>query len=365
MRFHSFFGTDTGVHQEGLMSEPERLTYTVAVLDGPGHFRIEERPLIPPAAKEVLIHVAYAGVCGTDLAIHSGEYAVPLPLVLGHEFTGYVSAVGSEVPHDLIGKLVTAEINNTCLSYDAPEKCLACRRGFPNHCMRRTVLGIVNYDGAFAEMVRALFRNVHVLPETISPQVGVFVEPLAAAIQTFELSPVNEGDIVVVLGVGRLGTLLCAIAKERGAIVVAVDRNENALERAMNFGSDHALLGTAEQAAAQVKSLTEGLGADMVIDATGKPSGLNDALNLVRPRGAVAVKTTCGIPSPPVDATRIAVDEIRIQGSRCGPFPKAIEMLAAGRLNVAPLISSIFPLNALPDAIQIAKTKTKVLIKAV
>ncbi len=362
--FHSFFGTDTGVHQERLMSELEQVTYKAAVLESPGHIRVEGRSVALPGEKEVLIRVAYAGVCGTDLAIHSGEYAVPLPLVLGHEFTGYVEAVGSRVPRDIIGKLVTAEINNTCLSYDAPEKCPACRRGFPSHCIRRTVLGIVNCDGAFAEIVRAPFLNVHVLPETISPQEGVFVEPLAAAIQTFELSPVNEGDVVVVLGVGRLGTLLCPVAKERGATVVAVDRNENALERATKFGADHVFLGTAEQAAAQVKTLTEALGADMVIDATGKPTGLNDALNLVRPHGAVAVKTTCGIPSPPLDATRIAVDEIRIQGSRCGPFPKAIEMLATSRINVAPLISSIFPLSEVSAALQAAKTETKVLIKA-
>ncbi|MDP2898661.1 MAG: alcohol dehydrogenase catalytic domain-containing protein [bacterium] len=346
------------------MSEPEQETYKAAVLDSPGHIRMERRSVALPREKEVLIHVAYAGICGTDIAIRSGQYVVRLPLVLGHEFTGYVEAVGSQVPRDLIGKLVTAEINNTCLSYDRPEKCPACRRGFPNHCMRRTVLGIVNADGVFAEIVRAPFRNVHLLPETISPEEGVFVEPLAAAIRTFELSPVNEGDVVVVLGVGRLGTLLCAVAKERGATVVAVDRNENALERARDFGADHVFLGTAEQAAAQVKSLTEGLGADMVIDATGRSSGLNDALSLVRPRGVVAVKTTCGIPSPPVDATCVAVDEIRIQGSRCGPFPKAIEMLAASRINLAPLISSIFPLNALSDAIQAARTETKVLIKA-
>lgn len=344
------------------MSEPEQVTYKAAVLDKPGHIRMEHRSVMTPGEKEVLIRVAYAGICGTDIAIHSGEYTVPLPLVLGHEFTGYVEAVGSQVPRDLIGKLVTAEINNTCLSYDAPEKCPACRRGLPNHCMRRTVLGVVNSDGAFAEILRVPFRNVHVLPSAISPKEGVFVEPLAAAIQTFELSPINEGDVVVVLGAGRLGTLLCAVAKETGATVLAVDRNENALERATNFGADHVFLGTAEQAAAQVKTLTEGLGADMVIDATGKPSGLNDALNLVRPRGSVAVKTTCGILSPPVDATRIAVDEIRIQGSRCGPFPKAIETLAARRINVALLISSIFPLSALSDAIQAAKTETKVLI---
>lgn len=345
------------------MANPEQRRYAAAVLDRPGHVRIEQRRLAPPAANEILIRVAYAGICGTDISIYSGDYPVSPPLVLGHEFTGYVEAVGSQAPRDLIGKLVTTEINNTCLSYDWPETCPACRRGLPNHCRKRTVLGITRCDGSFAEMVRVPFHNVHVLPETISPQEGVFVEPLAAAIQTFELSPVGEGAVVVILGVGRLGTLLCAVAKERGATVIAVDGKKNALERASTFGVDHTVLGNAEQAAAHVKTLTEGLGADMVIDATGKPTGFNEALSLVRPRGIVALKTTSGIPSPPVDATRIAVNEISIQGSRCGPFPKAMEMLATGRLTLASFISSIFPLSNIEEAIEAAKTETKVLIE--
>lgn len=338
-------------------------TYRAAVLTAPKQISIQTRKAPEPAENEVLVRVVFAGVCGTDIAIYSGEYSVPLPLVLGHEFTGHVAAVGSSVPSHLLGKLVTAEINNTCWSYDRSDKCAACRKGLPNHCMRRTVLGIVEQDGAFAEMLRVAFRNVHVLPDTISPAEGVFVEPLAAAIQTFELSPIRKGDVVVVLGVGRLGTLLCAVAKERGAKVIAADMNEKALERAVSFGADHVFSGAAGQIADDVKALTDGLGADLVIDATGKPTGLNDALRLVRPRGAIALKTTCGIPSPSVDATRIVVDEIRIQGSRCGPFAKAIDMLTTRRINVAPLISRTFPLATVADAIESAKAETKVLIQ--
>lgn len=356
-------GEERSVSTTGQVSSMEKQTYKAAVLEAPKEISLQARRAPQLPNNEVAIRVAYAGVCGTDIAIYSGEYSVPLPLVLGHEFTGHVARAGSEVPSKLIGKLVTAEINNTCLSYDRREKCSACRRGLPNHCTQRTVLGIVGCDGAFAESVRVPFRNVHVLPDAIALQEGVFVEPLAAAIQTFELSPVGKGDVVVVLGVGRLGTLLCTVAKERGATVVAVDVNEHALDRATSFGAERVFLGAAEQAATEVKSLTEGLGADMVIDATAKPEGFNDALRIVRPRGTVAVKTTCGVPSPPIDTTRIAVDEITIQGSRCGPFPKAIEMIADRRINVAPLISSIFPLDETRDAIEPAKTETKVLIE--
>lgn len=338
-------------------------TYRAAVLTASGQISLEVRAVPELRDDEVLIEVTYAGVCGTDLAIYSGEYSVPLPLVLGHEFTGYVRKVGSEVPSELVGKLVTSEINNTCLSKEAPEKCPACRRGLPSHCVQRTVLGIVGWDGAFAEIVRAPFRNVHVLPDSISPREGIFIEPLAAAIQTFELSPVGEEDVVIVVGVGRLGTLLCAVARERGATVVAVDVDEAALERAASFGAEHLLLGTAEEVLSEVKKLTDGLGADMVVDATGTAEGLNQALSLVRPRGTVAVKTTCGVPSPPIDATRIAVDEIRIQGSRCGPFDKAIEMMASRAIDVKSLVSSVFPLERIDQALRAAKTEAKVLIE--
>ncbi len=112
-----------------------------------------------------------------------------------------------------------------------------------------------------------------------------------------------------------------------------------------------------------MKRLTEGLGADIVIDATGRATGLNDAMSLVRPRGTVALKTTCGVPSPPIDATRIAVDEVTIQGSRCGPFDKAIEMIASSRIDVASLISNVFPLSNVKQAMESAKSETKVLIE--
>jgi len=338
-------------------------TYKAALLTAPGKISLQQRAMTEPSRDEVVIEVAYAGVCGTDLAIYSGEYRVPLPVVLGHEFTGYVRMAGPDVPSHLCGKLVTAEISSTCVSRGDREKCPACRQGLPNHCTRRTVLGIAGWDGAFAEVVRAPLRNVHVLPEGISEREGVFVEPLAAAIRTFELSPVGEGDVVVVLGPGRLGTLLCAVAKERGAKVVAVDPKQDALDRAISFGADQVFLGTAHEPAAEVGRLTKGLGADLVIDATGKPGGLKEALSLVRPRGTVALKTTCGLLSPPLDATRIAVDEITIQGSRCGPFDKAIGMIAAGRINVASLISSVLPLEEVQQAIERARTEPKVLVE--
>jgi len=336
--------------------------YTAAVLHKPRQIRIEERAEPQLESNEVLIKVNYAGVCGTDIAIFSGEYVAPLPLVLGHEFTGEVSAVGSEVSGALIGNRVTAEINNTCIAYKRKELCPACRRNLPTHCIRRTVVGIISHDGAFAQLVKVPVGSIHELPENISMQEGVFIEPLAAAIQTFELAEIKDGDTVVVLGVGRLGILVYAVASLMGARTIAVSRSANKLQRATKYGIVKTIDASKNDIIQQVKMMTDGLGANVVVESTGSHEGINTAINLVRPRGTIALKTTCGIPADDIDTTKLVVDEIRIQGSRCGPFDKAIDLLQTGKVSVASLIEDIYPLQDVAQAIESAKQTSKILI---
>jgi alcohol dehydrogenase len=338
--------------------------YTAAVLHKPSQIIIEERVEPQLEGNEALIKVNYAGVCGTDIAIFSGEYTVPLPLVLGHEFTGEVSAVGSEVSSDLIGKRVTAEINNTCIAYKRKELCPACRRNLPNHCTQRTVVGIISHDGAFAQLVKVPVGSVHELPANISSQEGVFVEPLAAAIQTFEVTKIKTGNTVVVLGIGRLGILICAAASLMGAKTIAVSRSTDKLQRAIKYGATETIDASKNDVIQYIKMITDGLGADVVVECTGSSVGINTAINLVRPRGTIALKTTCGIPADNIDTTKLVVDEIRIQGSRCGPFDKAIDLLQAGKISVAPLIEDIYPLQDVVQAIESAKQASKILIHA-
>jgi alcohol dehydrogenase len=336
--------------------------YKAAVLVSPEEITIEERqePRLDP--NEVLIKVKFAGVCGTDIALFSGEYKVPLPLVLGHEFSGEVVEVGSTLEKELIGKRVVAEINNSCLSYRNKDLCRFCERGLSNHCARRTVVGIVSYDGAFSELVRVPVGSVHVLPPEISLKEAVFVEPLAAAIQTFELVPVNKDDKVAVLGVGRLGTLISAVANSLGARVIAISRSKQKLERAKKFGASEVINSSLEDSVQKLKDITNGVGADIVVEATGTAEGLSAALELVRPRGTIALKTTCGLVSPSVNFTKAVVDEIRVQGSRCGPFDRAIERLKSGTIPVGSLISDSYPLEKVKDAIVAANSASKVLI---
>ena len=337
--------------------------YQVATLISPQKIVLQNRFHPDLGNNEVLIRMAWAGVCGTDLAIFSGHYQVALPLVLGHEFSGTVEEVGNGISRELLGKLVTAEINNSCLAYRLLDLCAACARGLPTHCVKRTTLGIWHWDGAFAELIRVPAGNIHILPTEVSPREGVFVEPLAAAIQTFELTKVNPGDTVVILGIGRLGTLICAVASVQGAATIAISRSKDKLERAKKYGATEVIDSSISDPIARVKEITSGLGAEVVVDATGSPQGLELALNMVRPRGVIVLKTTSGIPAQGLDVTRIAVDEIRIQGSRCGPFDKAITMLKDKRIDVEPLISAVYPLSQTEQAIRTAVRESKVLIE--
>jgi len=344
------------------MRKEEGLMYEAAVLYKPRQIKVEKRALPKLEDNEVLIKVAFAGVCGTDIAIFEGEYAVLLPLVIAHEFTGEVSAVGEEVSDALLGKQVTAEINNTCIATMRGNLCPACRRNMPNHCTRRTVVGIIDCDGAFAQFIKVPVGNVHELPENLSLQEGVFVEPLAAAIQTFEMTELKEGDTVVVLGTGRLGVLVCAVASLLEARTIAVSRSEDKLARAKRFGIQETINASKVDLSKEITSMTDGLGADIVVESTGTPAGIKTAIDLVRPRGTIALKTTCGVSASDIDITKLVVDEIRIQGSRCGPFHKAIDLLKTKNIPVSSLITDVYPLREVAEAIEAAKRTSKILI---
>ncbi|HQK92455.1 MAG TPA: alcohol dehydrogenase catalytic domain-containing protein [Armatimonadota bacterium] len=318
---------------------------------------MSRRPELKPG--EALVRVDVAGVCGTDLAIYSGDYPVPLPRVLGHEFVGTVEDVVGDSGHGWAGQRVVCEINDTCRSRGA-EPCPACAADMPTHCHRRVTLGIDGWEGAFATHVVAPVANLHAVPDAITSDAAVFVEPLAAAFQTFEMTPVAEGEWVVVLGAGRLGVLVCAAAAALGARVLAVARKPSSLDRARAMGADEAC--SAGEAAARIRQLTGGLMARLVVEATGTADGVSRALELVRPRGTVALKTTCGLPPPDLDLTRAVVNEIRFAGSRCGPFPKALDALATGAIPVESLVEARFPLGELGLALDAARSRAKVLI---
>ncbi len=347
-----------------------------AVLTAPGVLEIQDRPALVPERGEAVLDVHLAGVCGTDLALYSGDYPVPLPLVLGHEFVGRVASVGDKSDSDLVGRRATAEINNSCPP-DCESPCVACQNGLPTHCLRRTVTGIIAHDGAFAQQIRVPVDNLRFLPEDLSDREAVLVEPLAAALQTFEMSPLEPSQTVVVLGAGRLGYLIAGVARARGARVLAVARSQATCDRVRSLlgietlpcdSTEEVIAGVLDWVARQRgQASPEKMGADHVVEATGSGSSeiLALASRLVRPRGTIHLKSTPGAFAPGIPLTDLVVNEVRLQGSRCGRFAPAIEFLSRRPFPVAELVSEEYPLAQAALALERARHVSKVVLRCV
>lgn len=351
-----------------------RPTYRAQVVDAPGEMHLEERPRRPLGPADARLRVHACGVCGTDLALWSGSYPVPMPLVQGHEFYGEVIELGSaatDADRELLGRLATAEINNTCIATRAEEPCAHCAAGLPEHCSTRTVTGIIGYDGGLAEEVVVPIGVLHRLTDAWPAPLGIFVEPLAAALQTFERRPLRAPadtphglpEYVVVLGLGRLGILIAAVAKSLGARVLGVARGDDKVARARGFGIDVAQLDAhSEELHDRIRTATGGLGADIVVEVTGNAALFERATRLVRPRGTVCLKSTPGT-SAPAPLTTMVVDEVDVSCSRCGPFARAIAFQEEHRLPLASLITHELPLAQLPEAFATAPTAGKVIVR--
>jgi threonine dehydrogenase-like Zn-dependent dehydrogenase len=293
------------------------------------------RPDIQPG--EALIRVLQAGICNTDLEIIRGY--MDFQGVLGHEFVGIVESVhegpGATSPTYLIGKRVVGEINIACHRPD----CFYCRRGVPAHCPDRTTLGIVNRDGSFAEYLTLPIANLHLVPDNVSDEEAVFVEPLAANFEIVEQVHVRPTDSVVILGDGKMGQLAAQVLTLSGCEVMMVGKHEEKLAMAEKCGVRTYVLEDATSFTLENKRHV-----DLVVECSGSAQGLEMALRLVKPRGTVILKSTVADKSA-LYLAPIVIDEIRVQGSRCGPFAPAIRALSQGRVDVRPLISAQYSLN--------------------
>jgi alcohol dehydrogenase len=277
-------------------------------------------PALPPG--EALIRVRLAGICNTDLEITRGY--LQFRGVLGHEFVGEVVAAAER---GWIGRRVVGEINATCRT------CQRCLSGDGTHCAQRTVLGIQGRDGAFADLVCLPLTNLHRLPETITDEEAVFVEPLAAAFAITDRVLVRPTDRVIVLGDGKFGQVVARVLALTGARLTLVGRHDAKLALARAAGID----------ACRRDDWAEGP-ADVVVDCTGSAVGFHDALQLTRPRGTLVLKSTVA-DAPPLNLAPVVINELTVVGSRCGPFEPAIRALAERRIDVRPLLTAIYPLD--------------------
>jgi threonine dehydrogenase-like Zn-dependent dehydrogenase len=295
-------------------------------------------PMPAPVDGEALIRVLLAGICNTDLEITRGY--LDFQGVPGHEFVGVVKEIYGNVPQEqygyLIGQRVVGEINAACHRPD----CFSCSRGMPTHCPNRTTLGIVNRDGAFADYVMLPVENLHLVPENVSDEEAVFVEPLAANFEIFEQVHIKPTDSVVVLGDGKMGQLAAQVLALSGCEVTMIGKHEEKLALAAQRGIQTRLLGNVVGA----QFIAPNARVDLIVECTGSAQGLELAMRLVRPRGTLILKSTVSEKSL-LHLAPIVIDEIRVQGSRCGPFPPAIRALSQRRVDVRPLISAQYGLD--------------------
>jgi len=308
------------------------------VLHDPGDLRLEhvDDPLPPPGW--VRIRVKRVGICGTDKAFFKGTYKLfKKPLIPGHEIAGVVDLVGEGVSNDLISRRVTTEINVYC------GKCWYCRNAMYTHCPYRETIGITR-DGGMAEYVITRADLVHVVDDLDYAEIA-FIEPLAAVIESTEMYSIKPHSRIAVLGLGSIGLLSIAYYRLLNPeIIVGVARSDSPkVKYAYMMGADLVL--DYESAIEYARRNTpEGQGFDVVIEATGDPFGLDMALNLVRPRGVILVKSTHGAPVT-FDLTKAVVKEVQISTSRCGPFHKAISVLRKKLIDVRRLVTGEYSID--------------------
>lgn len=319
----------------------------------------KERPLPRLRAGWALVRVRLAGICNTDIEILRGYHdfrGTP-----GHEFVGEVAEVrgASRERARWLGRRVVGEINVSCSAYGFRPVCAFCRRGLKTHCAKRTVLGIVGHDGAFAEYLTLPLENLHAVPDSVSDEQAVFVEPLAAACEILDQVNIKKFRVAAVLGDGKLAQLIARVLRTKLPQVVMYGKHDAKLALMRPLGvKTKRVRGNA----GDVEHVRDNYG--LVVEATGSPSGLALAQRLTEPRGTLVLKSTFH-GAAPVETWPIVVKEITVVGSRCGPFVKALAFLRSRKVDPTPLITRTFSLTEAAKAIQFAQESgaMKVLLK--
>jgi threonine dehydrogenase-like Zn-dependent dehydrogenase len=304
--------------------------------------RVVDAPVPDPTTDSAIVRVSLAGICNTDLELVKGYMG--FGGILGHEFVGSIE----EGPAEWQGQRVVGEINFAC------EGCPVCYEGLQRHCPSRQVMGILKADGCFAEYVRVPISNIHTVPDRVPDEVAVFTEPLAAAFEVLEQVHVEPGRDCVVLGDGKLGLLIAQVLHLSGARVVCVGHHESKLAILARRDIETALAG---DWAAKPTSI--------VVEATGTAEGFARAVAATKPRGTLVLKSTVGH-RPKIDLAPLVVNEIKVVGSRCGPFPPALRALELGAVDVRSLASDRVPLAKADAGLRRAceRDALKVLIEA-
>ena len=277
-----------------------------------------------------MIRTVCAGICATDREIARGY--MNFQGIPGHEFSGIVEACEDD---SWIGKRVAGEINAGC------GECDYCHQGLQRHCPDRTTLGIFGRDGVFAEYFTLPLENLVEIPESVSDHEAVFIEPLAAVLEIFEQVKIPPDRKVLLIGDGKLAALIANVFRLHGSDIIISGKSEKKLKYFRQLGLP------------TLKSEPEPDSFDVVVEASGSPSGWEDAVRCVKPRGMIVLKSTYASelifnPAP------VVIKEITIVGSRCGRFQPAVRLLEKGLIEVKPLISAVYPFERIHEAFEFA-----------
>ncbi|HEX3893506.1 MAG TPA: galactitol-1-phosphate 5-dehydrogenase [Terracidiphilus sp.] len=310
------------------------------------NLQLQDLPIPLPAADELLIRIKACGICGSDVHGFDGSTGRRIPpIVMGHEASGVIEAIGREVSEFRVGDRVTFDSTVYC------GECFYCRRGQINLCDRREVVGVstplFRRMGAFAEYVTVPARIAYALPDTMPFAHAALIEAASVAVHGVSLTPIEPGDTAVVIGAGMIGLLTLQAARQAGASrVYVVDLDDTRLKMALDLGATETFNSKTQNVVAEIQKRTEGRGADIALECVGITDAIVLAVESVRKGGAV---TLIGNVAPKIDLALQSVvsRQIRLQGScaSCGEYPECIAMMADGRIRVEPLVSAVAPLS--------------------
>jgi threonine dehydrogenase-like Zn-dependent dehydrogenase len=322
-------GFQKNMVDSSMKRQQNRKTAMNAVVRKSGMTLVGQVPKPVPAEDEALIKILKAGICSTDLEIIEGY--MDFEGILGHEFVGLVAQSSDET---WIGKRVVGEINIPCRT------CGTCLGVDPRHCPSRKVLGIHRKDGVFAQYATLPLVNLFIVPSTVSDEEAVFVEPLAAALRILEQVAIDERQEVLVLGDGKLGLLAALVLRTRTSRVFCAGHHPRKLSLLERRGIETVLK------ASEIEDKF-----DVVIEATGNPQGIKEALDRTRPMGKIIAKSTFRGTSC-LNLSSLVVDEIQLLGSRCGPFDQALDFLRTKDLGLEEMVDADFPLKEAKEAFE-------------
>jgi L-iditol 2-dehydrogenase len=310
------------------------------------HLEVTTLPIPVPQPSDVLVQVAACGICGSDVHGYDGTSGRRIPpLVMGHEAAGIVAAVGSEVTGFAVGDRVTFDSTVYC------GECVFCRKGEMNLCDNRQVVGVSCGDysraGAFAEYVAVPGRIVYKLPDNLAFAEAAMLEAVSVALHAVAVSKLEGGETALVIGAGMIGLLTLQSARAAGCSRVFVsDIDATRLKSAAELGADEIIQASGAELTREILRLTEGRGMDVVLEAVGRNETVAAAIDCVRKGGTV---TLIGNITPQVNLPlqKVVSRQIRLQGScaSCGEYPQAMELMAAGKIRVEPLITAVAPLS--------------------